>query len=545
MAGVRWGREADVVIVGTGAAALTAAILAHDNGASVRLIEQSDQVGGVSAISGGGLWVPNNHHMAGYGADDSRDAALAYMRFLAGSRVPDDRIVTYVDTAPAALKYLEAHTPLNCSACAIPDYHPEGPGGTRGGRCVEANLFDTNQLGDWAKRLRVGRVFELPFMIEEMFITYKLMYNPGQLPFDLINQRIEAGLVATGNALIGSLLKGCLDREIPIDLETEATELVRDGKRIVGVSTRQDGKTTLYSASAVILASGGFEWDADLRKKFINAPTVFPASPPISHGAALRMAMDVGADLSNMTEAWWLPGLIDPAETYEGEPLVRLGLGERTAPHSIMVNSKGRRFANEAANYNDLGKAFNYFDPNEFGYANTPAWIVVDSQFRERYPIIMTMPTDPDPEWLIRGATLEQLAEKAGIDSAGLTQTVQRFNTFARNGTDEDFNRGLSFFDRFMGDQDAPHPTLGALERPPFYAFPVYHSTLGTKGGATVNTSCQILDVWGEPIPGLYGAGNAVGSVLGPAYAGGGATIGCAVVDGYLAGRSAATQTRG
>jgi succinate dehydrogenase/fumarate reductase flavoprotein subunit len=359
---------------------------------------------------------------------------------------------------------------------------------------------------------------------------------------DVIADRVQRGLVAGGGALVGMLLRGCLDRGIPIELNTRVRELVRDGRRVVGAVAEREGEALRLDAAAVLLATGGYEWNAELRATFLPGRMTHPASPPGLEGDGLRMAMEVGADLGNMTEAWWFPTIADPVETYDGQPLARLCFAERIAPHSMMVNRHGRRFVNEAANYNDMAKAFQYFDPNGYEYANQPCWAILDAQHRANYSLGTTLPGMPDPEWVTSDDTPEGLAAKVGIDAKGLVESLTRFNEFARAGEDPDFGRGESWYDRCTGDPQSPHSNLGTIEQPPFYAVPVHLGALGTKGGPKIDTQGRVLDVRGRAIPRLYGAGNVVAGLSGPGYYGAGTTLAIAVTEGFISGETIAAD---
>lgn len=303
---------ADVVVVGTGGAALTAAIVAHQEGAEVVVLERTDKVGGTTAVSGGGLWIPLNHHMVAAGLADSRAEALAYCRRLAAGRAPDEIVETLVDTAHVMLRYMEKHSPLRLNIWPTPDDYYGLEGGKPCGRSLEPDLFCTDELGEWAGALRPAPIFSLPITLHEM---EDVLVGRGTMAVNGIEARVRQHLVACGPALIGQLLKGCLDRRIDIRLNTRARQLVRDGERIVGVRAEQNGQPVLVRAlRGVVLACGGFEWNEALRKSFLRGPITHPTSPPGNEGDGLIMAMEVGADLANMDEAWWMP-----AARVEGE----------------------------------------------------------------------------------------------------------------------------------------------------------------------------------------------------------------------------------
>ena len=535
-----WDIEADVVVVGSGGAGLTAAILAHDHGARVTVIERSNKLGGTTAVSGGALWVPLNHHMADAGNPDTREAALAYCKRLAGGRAPDELVETFVDTGHRMVRYLEEHAAVELRPVTLPDYQPGLEGARPRGRTIEPALFDTTALGEWASKVRPAPIHMLPLTLQETLFEYQAHIKPQNLPMEMILKRMERGIVGSGNALVGRLLQACLSRGVTFVLEARARELVVEDGRVVGVRVERDGNDQFAGArGGVVLASGGFEWNDSMKAQYLLGPVPLPNSPPFNEGDALVMAAEVGAALANMTEVWGSPAAAIPGEEYEGRQLSRLVVPERVCPHTILVNRRGHRFTNEGASYNEIGRVFDEIDPTSGGYMNQPCWAILDGQYRRRYPVLTVMPGDPDPEWLPRAETLEGIADRAGIDAKALGATVARWNSFVPAGKDPDFKRHRS-----PVDFDAPHPSMGTIEEPPFYALAVYQGTLGTKGGPKTNSRGQVLDVRGDAIPGLYAAGNAMASVAGSGYGGGGNTIGLAMTWGYLCGIDAARAAK-
>ena len=544
--GPKWNDETDVVVVGTGAAGMTAAIHAHDLGARVVMLESTGHVGGTTAVSGGGIWIPMNTRMQQRGFSDTRDAALRYCLALSQGRAADDVIRTFVDNAAPMIDYIEANTPLRFHALTAPDYHPEVAGASRGGRSVEPEPFDANSLGEWRSRLRPPSVLSFPATLQEAFDDYQAFYRPWNIPQDVVAERMSRGLVTLGQALAAGLLRAVLDRGIPIRLAHRVRHLVREDRAVTGVGLEHQHKTLLLHARrAVILASGGFEWNEALRKQFIGGPTIHPNSPPSNVGDGLKMAMEVGADLANMNELWHYPSISVPGETYESKPLMRAIKAERSGPHIIWVNARGARFVNEAANYNSVGRSFFAMRTDGPEFENLPAWAVFDQQYRDRYVVGTTMPEDPDPTHLIRDESIEGLARRAGIDPEGLACTVERWNGFVREGRDRDFGKGASYFDRFQGDRQSPDPNLGTIEKGPFYAIALHPGALGTKGGPRTDAEAHVVDVHGAPIPGLFAAGNVAASLCGPSYYGVGSTLGPAMTWGFLAGRHAAGAKAG
>ncbi|MFO8010695.1 MAG: FAD-dependent oxidoreductase [Dehalococcoidia bacterium] len=540
----KWDVEADVVVLGTGAAGLTAAITAHDEGAKVCLVEKAPMVGGTTAFSGGVPWIPNNHHFndVDYGqGTDSREDALTYLRFLARGQVRDEILEVLVDNGPEMIKHIEDNTDLQFIWSGQPDYHPEKPGAKRAGRSLGPPAFDSNTLGEWKNKVRLAPIFCLPLSWNEIEEANSLVF-PTRLDYEEIGRRMTDGIMGMGMAFIGYLLKACLERGIEPLLETAAKELITRDERVVGVRAERGGDSFYISArKGVILACGGFEWNEELKARFLPGPTPLPLSPPSCEGDGLKMAMALGADLGNMTGYWGTPASLIPGEECDGKQLTRLTIGERQLPHAMVVNRYGKRFMNESHNYNDITKAFGVFDANDYEYTNLPAWSIFDQQFREKYAVLTVMPGMPTPEWVTEADTIEELAKKTGIDPEGLTSTIGRFNSFAREGVDSDFRRGESYYDQCVADPtNTPNPCLGTIEKPPFYAMPVYPGALGTKGGPVVNRNGQVMHVSGNAIEGLYAAGNAMAGVTGPGYGGAGGTIGPAMTWGYIAARHAA-----
>ncbi len=531
----------DVIILGSGAAGMAAALAAHEAGAVVALVERGERVGGTSAISGGVIWVADNPRMRAAGMADSREDALAYFRSLDHGDLVDETLEAFVDRGPEALAFLEDAGALSVSVLpGYPDYYTDRPGAKpQGSRALDHDLFALGELGDWAARIYAIEEPK-PLMLRET----PLGGATAMPPPEVLGQRIAARQCGFGQAMVARLLKACLARGIEPILGVAAKRLMRDGERISGIEGTKDGAPfALGARRAVIIATGGFEWDAELRQTFLRGPVTAPASPPTGTGGGLKLAMAAGAKLGNMTSAWWAPTLVTPdAPWASGEPRAQIILIERTVPHAIMVNRSGRRFCNEAANYSALGGVFHQFDPATYDYPNLPAWLIFDAQYAARYPLGTRQPGQPMPDWVMRADTLEGLAAQIGIDAAALSATVARFNDHADKGHDPDFGRGTSAYDHFYGDRsrEGTAVTLGAIREAPFFAVEVASGLLGTNGGPRTDGLARILGHDGVPIPGLLGAGNAIACPTGGIYAGAGGTLGPALTFGYIAGRTAA-----
>jgi succinate dehydrogenase/fumarate reductase flavoprotein subunit len=533
--------EVDVIILGTGAAGMAAALAAHEAGARPALIERHSRIGGTSAISGGVIWVADNPRMQAAGMADSREDALAYFRSLDHGDLVDETLEAFVDRGPEALAFLEEIDALKVAVLpGYPDYYLDRPGAKpQGSRALDHDLFALGELGDWADRI-FGIEEPKPLMLRETPLGGATTLPPPHV----LGERMAARQCGFGQAMVARLLKACLARGLVPILGVETQRLVQQDGRIAGIAGTKDGQPFALSASrGVILTTGGFEWDTELRQTFLRGPVTAPASPPTATGEGLKLAMAAGAKLGNMTSAWWAPTLVTPdAPWASGEQRAQIILIERTVPHSIMVSRAARRFCNEAANYSALGGVFHQFDPASYDYANLPAWLVFDAQYARRYPLGTRQPGQPIPDWVMRADTLEGLAAQIGIDGAALTATVARFNIHADAGHDPDFGRGTSAYDHFYGDRSRSGAavTLGAIREAPFYAVEIHAGLLGTNGGPRTDGAARILGHDGQAIPGLFGAGNAIACPTGGIYAGAGGTLGPALTFGYIAGRTAA-----
>ena len=353
-----------------------------------------------------------------------------------------------------------------------------------------------------------------------------------------------------GNALVASLRASMLDRGIDLWLSTAFRELIEQDGRVCGVVVERDGQVQrLQARKAVILGSGGFEQNQQLREKYLPQPSqvAWSATPAGGNtGAALEAAQALGAATDLMECGWWAPSLLIP-----GEDRARGVFAERAFPGVIVVNQQGKRFVNEAAPYLEFVAAM-YRDHAESG-ATIPSWAIFDSKFRFNYAMGPLMPAQIMPDsrlrkaWLnnvyYKAGSLDELAGQIGVDATGLKATVERVNGFARSGTDEDFARGGNAFDRYYGDSNvSPNPCLAPLEKGPFYAMPMYAGDIGTKGGLLTNEQAQVLNESGQPIAGLYAIGNTSSSVMGTTYPGAGGTLGPAMTFGYVAALHAAQQ---
>lgn len=544
-----WDEEIDVLVIGSGAAGLTAAATAANAGLTVTVVEKTELVGGTSSVSGGGVWVPNNHVARDAGIEDNREDALTYMRLVSGGRAEEDLLEALVDRGPEMIRFLEDE--LGFAFEAYPtvgptlDYRFHLPGARHGGRPLDGGRFQLSELGEWAQRLRSGTtagwvIRKSTYYSERFYLRGSIADLAGRADAD----SPEAGFVGGGAALVARLLKACLDRDVDIRVRASAVELVVTGGRVVGAWVEgPDGQHAVRARAGVMLASGGYEWNEELKQQFMSRPLTHPASPAdLGHGDGLLLGLSVGAQLSAMGDAWWTPTIevAPPGTGVNGAPTTVMSRTERALPHTIIVNGHGERFANEALNYYDFPATLGSYDTAE-GLANLPAFLILDTQYRSQYPLLQTKSdgiAEATPYWLHRAETLEQLAEQIGVPAAGLVAAVERFNGFARAGVDEDFHRGESEWDREWGDPDhGPNVCLGTIEQGPFYAVRLRAGALGTKGGLRIDDRGRVRSAAedGAPIAGLYAAGNVAAGSVPWGYTGAGATLGPACTFAYAA----------
>ena len=541
----KWDREADVVVLGSGGAAMTAAITAYDFGAKdVIILEKTGMVGGTTAMSGGMLWIPNNHHQHEEGIADSDEETVAYLDGLTPGDLDPDTLWAFMQNGPEMLRYLADKTPVRLRAFSdLPDYQPYSPGAKPdGGRSLDNEAFCFEQLGKWASRVNPSK---MAYPLRGSLIEAVR----GLLDEATLKEREDHDYRGLGQALAGSLFKAVLDREIPVEFEKRARRLVKDGDRVIGVIA-QDANGKDYRVRAlrgVVIATGGFEWNEELTNTFLRGPMTGPVSVPENEGDGLLMAIEAGAKLGNMQNAFWMQSVLEMKPQHRAaKPNYLLGSDERARPGAILVNRKGKRFVNEAANYNAVGKALHAFDAGTHSYANLPYWLIIDQRYRDKYQTFNVAPGAPTPSYMMQADTLEELAELAGIDPQGLVSEVAHFNQMVSNGHDDDFNRGDNTYDNFYmwGDTafDPPFRTLGAIKQGPYYAVKMEAGALGTAGGPKTNADGQVVDWNGNPIPGLYAAGNAMAAVLGEVYGGAGGTLGPGMTFGYIAGKHLGTH---
>lgn len=512
-----WDMEIDLVSVGSSTGGLAAAIMGHDLGLKTVLLEKSEFLGGGTALSGGILWIPFNHHMLEEGIEDSRDEALTHIRRVSMGRHEEEQVAAYLDTGPEVIRYLEEHTPLKLGIDATPDYYADLPGGKRSGRCLSPDPVVTIPLLTEAAKTQ-------PVLAK---------VRPDPVPFFL-------GIRdpwSEGRALIGSLALGCIDRGVEILTGVRARQLIVQKGRVIGLRAERNGKDFCVKAKkGVLLATGGFEWNAEMNKRFMTNSTIFPLTPASNEGDGHIMGMEVGAAVALMDHSIFQPIYKVEGEEIDGKPFNRpISYGY---PGNILVNRHGKRCCNESF-YPDIGRAFATYDKVTSELTNAPLFWVSDQDNVDRTFINMLASVTPNADWLHKADTLPELAEQLGIPGDALAETVDRFNKFAREGHDPDFHRGETHYESVWGSKfypgHGPNPTLGPLEKAPFHGVKLYAGSVGNLGGLVVNKNAQVMDTQGEIIPGLYGTSNATALLsFGSSYTSG-ACQGKSLIFGYIA----------
>lgn len=550
-----WDLETDVLVAGSGAAALTAAVTAAAHGARVLVVEKSDLYGGTSATSGGVIWIPATRQALAAGHADSPEEAFQYVRALSDANVPDARIWAFVRGGRQMVDWLERNTHVKMRAHPYADYHPEMPGGKPGWRSLEALPLHASELGPDFAQLRpphpavqfLGRVSwtlqetgTLLFRGPGWMLTAATIFGNYLLDFP---QRLHSSRdrrMTLGNALLGRLKLSLNRAGGPLWLCAPLVELIRENDgRVTGALVEREGRTLrVHARRAVVLAAGGFERNAQMRRQYLpqSPEPRWSGSQENNLGEGILAATRIGAATLNMDSAWWGTSMSLP-----GEERARLMAFERALPGAIIVNGNAERYMNEAASYHVACQQMLRHDAP--GARTIPSLMLFDATWRRSYPLGPMIPDLPD--WmqpanlravLVRADSWDELARKTQLPAQRLKATIARFNEHARAGRDPDFRRGESVYDRYYGDPRVqPNPTLRALATPPFYALPVYPGDIGTNGGVATNEHAQVLDADQAPIPGLYACGNMAATVMGHAYPAAGATLGPGMTFGYLA----------
>lgn len=561
--------EVDVLVVGSGAGGLATAVAAAHRRLSVLVAEKEPVFGGTTARSGGWMWIPCNAPAQRAGVQDSKDKARTYLHHEAGAHFDADRVDAFLDAGPKAVEFFEQNTALQFDlGPTFADYHPTAPGGMDGGRSIVARPFDARGLGPEVRRLRppLAEITVLGMMIgsgKELLHFFNVLRSPvsfafvGQLFAKYLRDVLLHGRpmrLTNGNALVGRLAKSAFDKGVEIWTDSPVKRLIRDDTgRVTGaILHTRTGEVEVAARKGVVLAAGGFPQDALRRKELMpHAPSghehVSPA-PPGNTGDGLRLGEAVGADLDTTLPhaAAWVP--ISRPRRKDGTLGAFPHFVDRSKPGVIAVTRSGRRFVNEAQSYHDFCQAMVKRCQEEGGPdAELAAWFVADHRAFRKYGLGFAKPA-PVPYghlikdgYLLRGATIADLARQIGADPVMMEAEVAEFNRYADRGEDPAFGKGSTSYNRSLGDPDhKPNPCVAPLAKGPFYAVRLYVGDLGTFAGLKTNGRAQVLDQDGRPVPGLYAAGNDAASIMGGNYPGGGITLGPAITFGWIAARDMA-----
>ncbi len=555
----------DVIVVGSGSAGMTAALRARDLGLDVLIVEKAHKYGGTSATSGGVAWIPN-HGLGGGG--DTREETLTYLHAVTEGPLDSERLEAYVDTGAEMLRYL-GELGINFMPMPWPDYFSESPG-ARADRSLVLSMWDGAKLGEDFTLMREQyprfKLFNRYAMnLEETFTIAArskgwkraLARVVGRYWADRSTRKITQRdrWLTSGAALMGPLREQLLAKGVEIRLETKLDKLLHADGRVTGVRVSKFGTAhDIEARHGVVICAGGFEWSQALRDRFYPVKTsIWWGSTPqgANAGEALIAAEEIGASTQYTDAGWWAPTMIMPSRSASNFEETHQAVFDVGRPYSVCVNRNGDRFVNESCSYDLFGKAM--VDDQLKTGANTPCWLVFDKTFRAKFTAGGFLPSAIMPDgaipvdwwghYIFKAQSIAELAKAIDLDPAKLTGVVERMNSYANKGEDPEFARGSSGYDRGFGDPTVkPNPCLGAIEKAPYYAVPINLGDLGTKGGLKCDAKGRVLDGGDQPIAGLYAAGNAAGSPFGLCYPGAGATIGPAMVFGYIAANEIAKR---
>lgn len=544
--------ERDFVVVGSGGGSMCAGLVLRQAGKSVLILEKTEALGGSTAKAGGVMWVPNNQFMARDGVADSAEAAATYLDNVVDARPGDapgtsrERRATYVREANAMVDFLVSQGIKLTRSPYWPDYYDDRPGGSEAGRTVVADIFNLNELGEWKAKLRKNS-FEMPLPLFELMklplirVSWKARFYAAKMVWRSTMAKLTGKHWTTaGGALQGRMLQAAVRAGVELRTHSPVRELILEDGAVVGVLTERDGKPWRVAARlGVLLNAGGFAHNQEMRDKYIpHTRKEWTHAAPGDTGDMHKELMRIGAWMAQMEEFVGNQMLMPPGLDPAGAQM------QLAKPHAFLVDQSGVRYMNEGGSYMEFCQ--NMLERHKTVPA-VPSWMIVDSQFMKLHMLGPTMPGSKKPqEWydsgfLRKADTLEALAADIGVDAGNLRRTAERFSAFARTGVDEDFGRGNRAYDRFLGDYThGPNPTLGTVDRAPFYAIQVVPGDVGTFGGAVTDTAARVLREDGSVIPGLYATGTTTAAVMGRTYPGAGCSIGPSFTWGFVAAKTAA-----
>ena len=556
----------DVVVVGSGAAGAMAALRAAEQGLSAIILEKAHKYGGTSTTSGGVLWIPNHHLTEN---DDNREKTYEYLNAVIRDDVQQDKLAAYVDQGPQMVRFMQ-EVGVEIMPSQWPDYFPDAPA-ARVDRSLISPTFDGRKLGPMFTLMReqysrfkvlgrysmdVGEFFSLSMRYKGWIKAGAKMVMRYWLDFSTRSFTRRDRRFTMGAALMGRMYEKVFGHGIEVRLETRLDEMVVTDGRVTGVKVTNFGRQYEIDARhGVVIGAGGFEWNQELRDRFFKVPglTRFSSTPEDGNrGEALVAGLKIGAATEHTESGWWIPTMQMPMPMASNFEEIHQAAFDVGRPHSVCVNRNGHRFVNETCGYDRFGDAM-VQDQLKTG-ANTPCWLIFDTQFRKKFTaggflptLLMSdrkIPQDYWDHYIFKANSIEVLAGKINVPVETLKQTVANMNAYAKTGKDPEFARGDNVYDQTFGDMRiGPNPCLAPIDQAPFYAVPINLGDLGTKGGLKTDAHARVLDGNDQPIPNLYAAGNAAGNPFGNCYPGAGATIGPAMVFGYIAANHIAERT--
>ena len=554
----------DVVVIGAGAAGLSAALFAAIRGARTLLVEKTEFVGGTSALSAGSIWIPNTRHAAAIGATDSAANAETYLHQIVGNHADVALRAAFLRAGPAAIEELENHSEVKLRAYTRhPDYRSELEGAALAGRALEPLPFDGRLLGEafalvrpplpeftllggmMVDRTDIGHLLASTTSIRSLLYSMRLLARYAR---DRVSHSRGTRLVM-GNALVGRLLYSLMRHKVDILTRTSLAKIVRAGDGpVTAVKLVSEGASReINIAAALILAGGGFNRHPQRRAE-LGTDAVWSSVASGASGDAQDTAIKIGARISarDAAPAFWAPASIRRRRDGSQAVFPHFVL-DRGKPGTVVVDGNGRRFANEAISYHLFA-----LEMLANGQPAIPAFLIADAVAVRKYGLGMVRPGGWGTRaavadgYLTVGQTIEQLAQRLKIDANHLRATVERMNEYARDGRDPEFGRGSTVYQNHNGDASAggANPNLGRIATPPFYALRLYPSDIGTSAGLVTDDSARVLDSGNQPIAGLYACGNDMQSIMGGTYPGPGITLGPAIVFAHIAVSDALASPR-
>ena len=562
MSDIQLDEEFDFISVGSGGGSMVSALVMRAMDKSVVVLEKMPRIGGTTSRSGGVMWIPNNHFMQQDGVEDSYEKSMTYMEATAGQSVDapgttKERRSAYVAEGPRMVEFLVRNGIKLQRVGWWPDYYDDRPGGSVPGRTIIADLFDTNELGEWRERLEPNFMAIPAYHYEGFDIGLMKSSYKGRLAMLKVGLRIVMAKltgkrwISAGGALQGRMLQASLKAGADLRVNSGVTSFIQNASgAVTGVVIQKDGKPWRIGARlGVLVNAGGFSHNQEMRDKYQPGTSAkWTATPPGNTGEMILEMMKLGAAIGQMEEMVGNQMSIPPGAENQGNGVDLSSVGGQmniTKPWSIVVDQSGVRYMNEAGSYMEFCQ--NMLARDKIVPA-IPSWWIVDAKHMRQYLYTGTMPGSKKPQawydsgFLKRDDTIEGLAGQIGIDPAVLRNTVDRFNADARKGVDTEFHRGDRAYDNWLGDfyrKDGSH-TLGPIDEGPFYAAPMVPGDVGTYGGVVTDVNARVLRGDGSVIEGLYATGISTASVMGRIYPGAGSSVGPSFVFGYVAAKHAA-----